>query len=433
MNRRTWIAGAAAWCGRLGAADEPVRMIEVEGEGRKYWPRWRGPSGQGLVEGAGYPDEWTEQQNLAWKTPIPGSGNSSPIIWGARIFLTTAYEQGVWPLYSVRRSVLCLNRSDGKVLWESSAPQADPEKANRKNGYASGTPATDGERVYAYLGNHGLLAVDMQGNLAWHRSLGETGAYHGTSCSPLLYKDRVIVFQDQRANAFAAAFDRKTGETRWWTGRRETVGWGSPVAIRAGGRDEIIVSSQYRVYAYDPDTGKELWRCNGNLVEVTPTPVAGHGLLFCSSGRAGPTLAIRPGGSGDVTGSRVAWQTAKGSPFVPSPLLYGDYLYLVNDMTSVATCLEARTGKVMWQGRLGEAMRESFSASPVAADGKVYFTNDLGETFVLRAGPQFELLRVNRLCERALASPAGVDGRWYYRTEKHLVCIVGRPSGRAGL
>lgn len=402
-----------------GAAAEPrVSMVEAEGEARQYWPRWRGPSGQGLVQGGGYPDAWSDRDNVAWAVETPGKGNSSPILWGDRIFLTTAYEEGVWPLYRVRRSVLCLRRQDGKILWETFAPQAEAEKANRKNGYASGTPATDGERVYAYLGNHGLLAVDFGGKQVWHRGLGGLDPYHGTSCSPLLYQDRVILYQDQRAPAhsFVAAFDRRTGETKWWTGREETVGWGSPVAIRANDRDEIIVSGQYRVRAYSPESGKELWRCEGNLVEVTPTPVAGHGLVFCSSGRAGPTLAIRPGGA-------IAWQTPKGSPFVPSPVLYGDHLYLVNDMTSVATSLEARTGRVVWQGRLGEAQRESFSASPVAADGKIFFTSDSGETFVVKAAPEFELLRVNHLGTRVLASPAGVGRRWYFRTEKHLVAV----------
>ncbi len=401
----------------------PVSMIEVSGEARKYWPRWRGPSGQGLVEGNGYPDAWSDQENVLWKVALPGGGNSSPVIWGDRIFLTTAYDNGE------RRSILCLRRSDGKLLWEAFAPDTTPERTNRKNGYASGTPSTDGERVYAYLGNHGLLAVDFNGRQIWHRSLGELNAYHGAACSPLLYRDRVILYQDQRrpAQSFVAAFDAQTGKTVWWTEREEQVGWGSPIAIRAGERDEIIVSSHRRVYAYDPKTGKELWRASGNLVEVTPTPVVGHGLIFCTSGRAGPTLAIRPGGNGDVTETHLAWQSAKGSPFIPSPLLYGEYLYIVNDMVSIATCLEAKTGKVMWQGRLGEAQRESFSASPVGVDGKLFFTNDQGETFVLAAGPEFNLLHVNRLNARTLASPALVDGRWYFRTDQHLICI-GKPS-----
>jgi outer membrane protein assembly factor BamB len=209
----------------------------------------------------------------------------------------------------------------------------------------------------------------------------------------------------------------------WHTPREEKIGWGTPVAIRAGNRDEIVVSSQNHVRAYDPDTGRELWKVSGNTMEVTPTPAAGHGLVFCSSGRAGPTLAIRPGGSGDVTETHVVWQTPRGSPFIPSPLVYGDYLYVVNDMTSIASCFEAKTGKLMWQGRLGEAHKESFSASPIGVDGKVFFTNDEGQTFVLAAGPKFQLLRVNELGERTLATPALVDGRWYYRTEGHLIAI----------
>lgn len=396
-----------------------VAMIGADGEGVKYWPRWRGPTGQGLAVGSGYPDRWSDTENVVWKTELPGSGNSSPIVWDDRVFLTTAYDNGA------RRSILSLRRSDGELLWETFAPDATPERANKKNGYASGTPSTDGERVYAYLGNHGLLAVDFEGKQVWHQEFGEMNAFHGTAGSPLLYRDRVIIYQDLRGedNSFVAAFDKRTGKRLWRTTRKEQVGWGSPVAITVGNRDEIIVSSQGTVYAYHPDTGKVLWTCSGNLYEVTPTPVAGHGLLFASSGRAGPTLAIRPGGSGDVTDTHVVWQSPRGSPFIPSPLLYGEQLYLVNDMTSVATSFDAKTGKVMWQGRLGQVQRESFSASPVGVDGKVFFTNDMGETFVLRAGPEFELLHVNQLNARTLASPALVDGRWYFRTDRHLLAI----------
>jgi outer membrane protein assembly factor BamB len=177
------------------------------------------------------------------------------------------------------------------------------------------------------------------------------------------------------------------------------------------------------VFAYNPDTGAELWRCNGSTYEVIPTPVVGYGMIFCSSGRAGPTLAIKPGGRGDVTRTHLQWTSPRGSPFVPSPILVGDSLYMVNDMASIVTSLDARTGKALWQGRLGVATREGFSASPVAVDGKVFFTNDDGETFVLRAGPTFNLLHTNRLGERTLASPALVDGRWYIRTDEHLYAI----------
>ena len=357
-----------------------VRMIEVEGEARKYWSQWRGPSGQGIAEGRNYPDTWSATENLDWKVKVPGRGHSSPIIWKDRLFLTAAYD-------GTRRVVLCFNREDGKLLWEAATPEpSSVERVYRKNTHATATPVTDGERVYALFGNSGLMAVDFQGKRLWHYSFGETSNYHGPGGSPLLYKDRVIFFQDQRSDSFVAAVQARSGKLLWKTARRETVGWGTPIAIRAGGRDEVIVSGQHAVRAYDPETGKELWMARGNTMEVTPTPAVAHGLVFCPSGRAGPTLAIRPGGSGDVTDTHTAWQTPRGSPFIPSPLVYGDYLYLVNDMNSIATCLEAKTGKMIWQGRLGEAAREGFSASPVAVDGKVFFTNDNGETFVLAAG-----------------------------------------------
>ena len=398
-------------------SQENVAMVGVAGEGADYWPRWRGPSGQGLVQGTGYADTWSATENILWKTPVPGSGNSSPIVWGDRIFLTTAYEGGR------RLSLVAFRRSDGSLLWERFAPEGRRESVHRKNGNASATAVTDGEFVYVSFGARGLMAFDMEGELAWHQNFGPMSNYHGTAGSPLLYRDRIILYQDQREGSFVAAFDKRTGSELWKTPRNASVGWGTPVAIRAGDHDEIIVSSQRRVQAYDPATGRELWQCGGNLFEVIPTPVVGHGMVFCSSGRAGPTLAIRPGGSGDVTDSHLVWSNPRGSPFVPSPILYGEYLYIVNDMASIATCFEASTGDVMWQGRLGVARREGFSASPVAVDGKVFFTNDNGETFVLRAGPEFELLHVNDIGERTLASPALVDGRWYVRTATNLIAI----------
>lgn len=402
--------------------ERAVAMVVPVGDANRYWPRWRGPSGQGLAVGTGYPDRWSDTENVLWKTPVAGRGHSSPIVWADRLFLTTAYSDG-------RVSILCFRRSDGKMLWEAfGPPDRTREYLHPKNSQASATPATDGARVYASFGSRGLLAVDFEGRVVWQQSLGAISAYHGTAGSPLLYKDRLILFQDHGggSGSFVAAFDTRSGRTLWRTARRETVGWGTPIAVQTGDHDEIIVSSQQRVHAYDPDTGRELWTCGGNMYEVIPTPVVGHGLVFCASGRAGPTLAIRPGGKGDVTSTHIAWQSPRGSPFVPSPLLLGDYLYLVNDMTSIATSLEATTGKVLWQGRLGQAAREGFSASPVAADGKIFFTNDEGETFVVGSGSTFELLRVNRLNAGVLASPALVDGKWYFRTDRELVAI-GKP------
>jgi outer membrane protein assembly factor BamB len=396
-----------------------VEMVVPQGDAQKYWPRWRGPSGQGYATGRNYPDTWSETKNVLWRAPVPGTGNSSPIVWGDRIFVATSYDEGR------RKSIVAFSRRDGTKLWETFAPDAPAERPHAKNGHASGTPATDGTRIYAYLGNHGLIALDMNGKKAWHRSLGGFDASHGTAGSPLLYKDRVIVFQDQRApgGSFIGAFKAATGEPLWRTARKENTGWGTPIAVRTGDRDEIIVSSQFRVYGYAPDTGKELWSAGGTTFEVIPTPSVGDGFVFASAGRAGPTLAIRPGGSGDVTATHVGWKAAKGSPFIPSTLVHDGVLYMVNDMASIATAYDSRTGDVLWQGRLGEAARESFSASPVLVEGKVFFTNDVGDTFVLAAGREFKLLHTNTLNARTLASPALVDGNWYFRTDRELIAI----------
>lgn len=404
-----------------------VSLIEPDGAARKYWPRWRGPSGQGHVAGeaAGYLDRWSGIDDALWKTEVPGRGNSSPIVWGDRIFLTTAYEGGA------RRSILAFRRSDGKKLWETFVPDASPEDAHPKNTRASSTPATDGERVYAYFGNHGLLAVDFEGKRVWHVEMGPFTAYHGTASSPLLHDGKVIVVQDHSGASFIAAFDAATGREIWRTARRARVGWNTPIAIQVGEREEIVVSGQQEVVAYHPDQGRELWRVKGNTFEAIPTPVVGHGMLFASSGRGGPTLAIRPGGSGDVTDTHIVWKTPKGSPFVPSTVLHDGVLYMVNDMAAIATAYDAKTGELLWQGRLGQAKREGFSSSPVVVGDKVFFTNDDGQTFVLKAGRELEILHVNEMGERVLASPALVDGTWYWRTEGHLLAIGRKAEARS--
>jgi hypothetical protein len=402
---------------RLDGQAPAVRLIADDGEAAQNWARWRGPSGQGVVTGSGYPDKWSATQNVLWKVRVPGNGNSSPIVWRDRILLTTAQQGGS------RLSLLAFRRGDGGQLWEAVVPAGRGDSAHYKNGYASATPATDGERVYVSFGSRGLFAFDLDGKLLWQRDLGRISNYHGPAGSPLLYKDRIILYQDQDSGGFIAAFNAQTGQQMWKTARQASIGWGTPIAVQVGDHDELIVNGQSRVVAYDPNSGRELWRCGGSSYEVIPTPVVGYGLVFCASGRVGPTLAIRPGGQGDVTNSHLAWSTPRGSPFVPSPILYGEQLYTVNDMASIVTSFDAISGRVLWQGRLGVAQREGFSASPVGVDGKVFFTNDDGRTFVLRAGPTFQLMHVNDIGERTLASPALVDGRWYIRTDQHLFAI----------
>ena len=411
------LAGASG----LLASREDVRLIEVAGEGARFWPRWRGPSGQGLVSPGKYANTWSPTRNVKWKVRVPGEGNSSPIVWGDRLYLTTAQNGGA------KLTLVAFNRADGKQVWESPIPQNGIEYVHQKNGHASSTPVTDGKLIYASFGRHGLAAFDMNGKTVWHRQFGVIDNYHGPAGSPVLYKDRVFLYQDHEGSstqrAFVAAFDAATGKTIWETPRHETVGWGTPVVITAGGRDELVVNSQRRVAAYDPATGKELWTVRGMTFEVIPTPVVGEDLVFASSGRAGPTYAIRPGGSGDVTSTHVAWSTPKGSPFVPSGIVHDGLLYLINDMQSILTVYEARTGTLVYQGRLGVAQREGFSASPVVVNGEVFLTNDDGETFVVKAGREFKLLHTNTLGERTLASPALVDGTWYWRTASNLLAI----------
>jgi outer membrane protein assembly factor BamB len=404
-----------------GVAREPVAIVAAEGEGSKYWPRWRGPSGQGHVAGTNYTDTWSDTTNVVWKVAVPGRGHSSPIVWNDRIFMTTARQDGA------AVSMLAYRRADGRLLWETAVPTTGVERAYWKNSHASATPATDGERVYASFGTHGLAAFDFNGKLLWQQKLGDLRNYHGSAGSPVLYKDRLFLYQDHGGSAslrsFVAAFNARTGAVIWKKDRQESIGWGTPIVITAGDHDELIVNSQDRVYAYDPATGAELWTVRGTTMEVIPTPVVGHGLVFSSSGRAGPTLAIRPGGKGDVTSTHVEWSSPRGSPFVPSPILHGDLLYMVNDMQSILTALEARTGAAVYQGRLGQPTREGFSSSPVAVGDKLFFTNDTGQTFVVQAGRTFKLLRVNELNAQVLASPALVDGTWYWRTDKEIVAI----------
>jgi outer membrane protein assembly factor BamB len=411
----------------LLAAADPVAMIPVEGEGARYWTRWRGPSGQGQVDGTGYVDAWSPTTNLKWKVAVPGRGHSSPIVWKDHLFLTTADDSGL------KISLVAYRRSTGALLWQSTVPATHTEHVYAKNSHASATPTTDGQRVYASFGTHGLAAFDFSGKLVWHQKLGDVNNYHGSAGSPVLYKDRLFLYQDHDGSgtlkSFVAAFDAKTGNVVWKKDRIESVGWGTPIVINAGDHDELIVSSQRRVYAYDPATGADLWTVRGNTFEVIPTPVVGHGLVFCSSGRAGPTLAIKPGGKGDVTSTHVAWTSPRGSPFVPSALIHGDLLYMINDMQSILTVLDARTGTPVYQGRLGEATREGFSSSPVAIGDKLFFTNDRGQTFVVQAGPEFKLLHVNELGATVLASPGLVDGTWYWRTDRELIAI-GTGAGR---
>jgi outer membrane protein assembly factor BamB len=244
VSRRSVLTALASTFlpGVLTAQGASVQMIGSEGEAARYWPRWRGPSGQGLVTGTNYVDTWSASENVLWRTAVPGRGNSSPIVWRDRIIVTTAYDGGR------RVSVLAFQRASGAPLWETFAPQARSDRAHEKNGHASSTPVTDGERVYASFGSTGVMAVDLNGALVWQRDLGRLDAYHGTAGSPLLYNDRLILYQDQFSSGFVTAIDTRTGRTIWRTSRSASVGWGSPVALRVDTHDELLVFRKIVVY-----------------------------------------------------------------------------------------------------------------------------------------------------------------------------------------
>lgn len=398
-----------------GPQERPLLSVVLPAPGAAdHWPRFRGPDGQGIARTRGLPVRWGRSENVSWLTPLP-PGNSSPIIWGDRIFLTSAAPDGSG------RSVHCLSRADGRLLWSAACPPHEVEPMVRdKNGYASATPVTDGERVIAYFGSGGLLALDFEGRQLWHHPLPGFDSMWGSGSSPLLYEDSLIMIHDQnRADSLFLCLDKRTGEVRWRRERARAMGWSTPVVVRVGDHDELLFAGNETVKGYDPRTGDELWSLRGPTHEVIPALVVGRDLVYSASGRLGPTLAFVPGGRGDVTATHLVWQTVRGGPHVPSPILYEGRLYTVND-TGIATALDAQSGEVVWQQRI----RDRFSASPVAAEGLLYFCSESGTTYVLRAGDSYELVARNELGEPILASPAALGGRLYIRTAEALYCLA---------
>lgn len=419
--------------------------------GSTNWPQWRGPDGQGVSAEKGLPDEWNDTKNVRWKTPIEGLGHSSPIVWGKKIFLTTALDGEVIPGRPAGVThkmsdgsdfvhpdavganlkhtfkVICVDRSSGKVLWERVAYEGPVyDSRHRKASFASSTPATDGKYVYAFFGSEGLYAYDFNGKLVWkQQNFGKLGtASVGYGVSPVLYQNLVIMqCDDSGMNSFMVAFDKKTGKEVWRTPRKVDVTWTTPVLVHTAKGVELVTAAIEFIIAYDPLTGKELWRHKGLEGNAVPTPVVSNDLVVFTSGSPNKiALAIRAGGSGDVTGtSQLVWTYKKGTAYVPSPILYGDYVYLTTDR-GLLTCLDAKTGKVEYEGAR-VPVPATFSASLVAFEGKILMTSEDGETFVVKAGPKHEIIRTNSLGEPVYASPAIADGGIYIRGEKNLFAI----------
>lgn len=381
------------------------------------WPRWRGPDGDGQSPETNLPLKW-DAKSVVWRTPLPGAGQSSPVVWGDRLFLTAAPDGGA------KRVVLALDRKTGKILWEKQAWAGTPEKSHAQNGWATATCATDGERVVAFFGKGGLHCYSADGKPLWSKTLGEFPGVWGTSASPVIVGNLVVQNCEAAGEGALVAFDKTSGAEAWRTPRPapEKGGWSTPVLVKANGKQELVLNGERAVTGYDPQTGKELWRCKSFSGRGEPTATPADGLVFLVNGQPGDIYAVRPGGTGDVTKSHMAWHTPrKGGRDQPSPIVVGKYL-VVSNMAGLATCYDAPTGKVLWSDRL----KGAFSSSPVAAGGKVFFQNEGGDTTVLEPGPEYKVAAENTLgvkgeVFRASLVPCG--GYWFTRSDKAAYCV----------
>jgi len=392
----------------------PVFSSAVAQAADEEWPQFRGPDGQGHAAGRDLPTTWGETANIAWKVAVPGLGWSSPVIRDGQVWLTTAVRDG----RSLR--ALCLDRGNGKVLHEVEVFSLQKAGSRHpKNSHATPTPVLEGDRVYVHFGPHGTACLNTAGRILWKTTLKYSPLY-GPASSPVVFGDLLIITCDGTDVRYTVALDKKTGKVRWKQTRAGRNSDATPLVVRVAGGPQVVCNVAERVVAYNPRTGQELWSVKqGDNFAQVPRPVYGHGLVFVCGGYFSPVLqAIRPDGRGDVTATRVAWSVHQAVPLTPSPLLSGDELYLVSDQ-GIASCLDARTGKLHWRQRLGGA----FSASPVFADGKIYLLNEDGATVVLAPGKRFQKLATNKLEGRTLASLA-VSGRAIYlRTDRHLYRI----------
>ncbi len=396
------------------------------------WPRFRGPNGAGVSTDKDVPVQWSETEGLLWKTPIPGVGNSSPITCGNLVFLQSASADGKERLLS------CLDAGDGKVLWSRSAT-GSKSRMHPKNSLASSTPATDGARVFALFWDgqdQALNAYDLQGHPLWSRNLGAFASQHGAGASPVVYKDKVYLANDQDGTATLLALDAATGQEAWQAKRTPFRACYSTPFIHEepGQAPELIVSSTAGITSYNPQSGAVnwdyVWKFTGMALRTVGSPLFHDGLVIANSGDGGGarhTIAIQPPSRDAGATPSLAWEKTRAFPYVPTMLAWGEHLFYVNDL-GVACCCVAKTGKEVWTERLGSAV----SASPILIDGKIYAANEDGTVHVFAAEPTFKLLAKNSICEPVIATPAAADHRLFIRGKTHLFCI-GKAAQKASL
>lgn len=410
------------------------------------WPAFRGEKAAGVADGRPLPTRWNLEtgENVLWKTPIPGLAHASPIVWGNKVFLITAISDDTKPEYIAKdrgiKSVgenarhmwrmYCLDKRTGKILWSHTAHEGVPRaKRHLKATQANATPVTDGRYVVALMGSEGMFAYDLNGKLLWKKDLGllNPGYYGqrdiewGHANSPIIYKDLVIVQCDGHTQSFIAAYNLRDGKEVWRTERGEITSWSTPTVYESKGRAELIANGSRFIRGYDPLTGKELWRFNDEETQVKQqAPIIAQDLIIVAGGNptGRPIYAFRPGARGEIKPEQLAWRVAKGSPYTPTPLAYGDYLYACGD-AGVFSVYRVKTGELVYQQRVPS----SFSASPVAGDGKIYLPSEDGDLFVVKAGPQFEMLGQNSFGEPLMATPAISDGVLIVRSQRQVLAI----------
>ncbi len=455
MNRKNRVA-ALPERHVLGLCLVLVLLMSNPGAGQN-WPSFRGPFASGVAQGYKTPSRWnvSQSQNILWKTPIPGLGHSSPVVWEDRVFVTTAIQQqgesslkvGMYgDVESITETepfswhLYCVDRNSGSILWDRQAYEGKPKiKRHPKSSHANATPCTNGSCVVAFFGSEGLYCYDMSGNLLWQKDLGvlDWGFYRSPAaqwaggCSPVIHERMVIVQCDVQKDSFLAAFDLKDGTLLWKTPRTEVPTWSTPTVYAGQQNPQIIVNGYKHIGGYDLQTGKEIWRLTGGGDIPVPTPIVAQGLAYVTNahGRMSPIYAIRLSAQGDIslkekeTGNEhIAWSFAKGGNYIPTPLVYDGLLYCGSDRGTLI-CFECGTGRLVYRENL-DPQGAAFSASPVAADGKIYFTAENGTVYVVQAGPEFKLLGVNRMDETCMATPALARGTLIFRTMHHLIAIA---------
>jgi outer membrane protein assembly factor BamB len=442
------LIGSLVLTAHLHSSDPPV------------WPGFRGPSASGVADGQRLPDTWNgvSRENIRWKAPIPGLAHSSPIVWEDRVYLTSAissrpdatFKPGLYGEGTAsedrteqRWVVIAIDRRNGRTLWERTAYTGVPkEKRHIKATYANSTPVTDGRYIVAFFGSQGLYAFDRNGKEVWRRDLGvlNAGAYDlpdyewGNASSPVIYKDMVIVQCDTQNESFVLAVNLKTGQNIWRTARQELPSWGTPtVIVPSRGEPELVTNASNFIRGYDPLTGVERWRLGGSSKITAPTPIFSRDTIVVASGRAPerPIFAIRPGGSGDISpqpgadsSSHVVWRKTGRGSYMPTPIVYGDLLYVLSN-AGLFDAYELQTGREVYRQRLPH-QGSGFSASPVGADKRLYLSSEDGDIFVVRAGPTFELISKNPMGEPLMATPALAGGTMLVRGERHLFAISAR-------